>query len=292
MRVTMTAMSLGTNPFFFAFSRPSMLAFAICCAAVSVHAEELPHWELGLGAGGVYIPDYRGADEAQAYVVPWPYVVYRGSRFSIDREGLQGRLFGSTRLSMVASINASTPADSSQNATRAGMPDLDFAFEAGPMLEVNLWREPIKKQRIALQLPLRAVVVSDFRRFDDAGWIFAPRILWQAPYFQPGDLDIDVTLGPLFASDSYHDYYYRVQPQYATATRPAYDAVAGYSGSRFTAGFAKRKYRWWMGAYVRYDNLAGAAFVDSPLVRARDSWVAGGGFAYVFARSRSTREVP
>lgn len=255
-------------------------------------AEELPRWELGLGVGGVYVPDYRGADEARAYVVPWPYVVYRGSRFNLDREGLQGRLFGSTRLSIVASINASTPADSSQNVARAGMPDLDFAFEVGPMLEVNLWREPVKKQRVALQLPLRAVVVSDFRRFDDAGWIFAPRLLWQAPYFQPGDIDVDVTLGPLFASDAYHDYYYRVEPQYATVTRPAYDAVAGYSGSRLTVGVAKRKRQWWWGAYVRYDNLAGATFIESPLIRARESWVAGGGLAYVFARSRATRTPP
>ena len=286
----MPAMFLRKNLFMSALVRAS--ALALCGLAVVAHAEELPRWELGLGVGGIYLPDYRGADETQAYVVPWPYVVYRGNRLSLDREGLQGRLFGSTRLSMVASINASTPADSSQNATRAGMPDLDFAFEVGPMLEVNLWQEPIKKQRVALQLPLRAVIVSDFRRFDDAGWIFAPRILWQAPYFQPGDIDIDVTLGPLFASDMYHDYYYRVQPQYATATRPVYDAVAGYSGTRFTVGFAKRKYQWWWGAYVRYDNLAGAAFIDSPLVRARESWVAGGGFAYVFARSQATREIP
>lgn len=268
----------------------------ICAIALTnvgdARAEELPRWELGLGAGGVYVPDYRGADETRGYVLPWPYAVYRGTRFNLDREGLQGRLFGSTRLSIVASVNASTPADSSQNVARAGMPDLDFAFEVGPMLEVNLWREPVQKQRVALQLPLRAVVVSDFRRFDDAGWIFAPRLLWQAPYFQPGDIDIDVTLGPLFASDAYHDYYYRVEPQYATATRPAYDAVAGYSGSRFTVGFAKRKRQWWWGAYLRYDNLAGAAFINSPLVRTRESWVAGGGFAYVFAHSRETREVP
>lgn len=266
-----------------------VLAMALCGFAPGALAEELPRWELGLGLGGLYLPDYRGADEAQAYVLPLPYVVYRGTYVNLDRDGFQGRLFGSDRFSVVASINASTPVDSADNSTRAGMPDLDFAFEVGPMLEVSLWRNPESKQRAALQVPVRAVVVSNFRRFDDAGWIVAPRLLWQAPYFEG---DVDITLGPLFASDAYHDYYYRVAPEYATATRPAYDAVAGYSGSRFTAGFSKRKRQWWWGAYLRYDNLTDASFTDSPLVRSHESWVVSAGFAYVFARSRSTREMP
>lgn len=269
-----------------------VFAAVLCVLAPGAFAEQLPRWELGIGVGGLYLPDYRGADEAQAYAVPWPYVVYRGGRINLDREGFQGRLFGSTRLSVVASINASTPVDSSDNAARAGMPNLDFAFEVGPMLEVNLWRNPGDNERLALQLPVRAVVVSNLRRFDDAGWIAAPRLLWQAPYVRSGDIDIDVTLGPLLASHAYHDYYYGVAPEYATATRPAYDAVAGYSGSRFTAGFSKRERRWWYGAYLRYDNIAGATFIDSPLVRTHESWVVGGGVAYVFARSRTTREAP
>ena len=44
---------------------------------------------------------------------------------------------------------------------------------------------------------------------------------------------------------------------------------AGYGGTEFLAALWKRFANFWVGAFVRYDNLAGAAFVDSPLVRTR-----------------------
>ena len=76
----------------------------------------------------------------------------------------------------------------------------------------------------------------------------------------------------LFASPAYgdariHRYFYSVAPAYATPSRPAYDAQAGYNGMEFLAAVSKRFPRFWVGGFVRYDTLAGATFVDSPLVR-------------------------
>lgn len=251
--------------------------------------KEVPKWELGLGAGGAYLPDYRGSDEYETYIVPWPYVVYRGSRFSVDREGLRGQIFGSPTLSLVGSVNASTPVNSEDNLARMGMPDLGFAFELGPMLEMDMWHGP-RRERVSLQFPLRAVIVTDFARYDGAGWIFAPRVYWGAPYFEPGDIDLDAGIGVIFASNEYHDYYYEVAPAHVTPTRPAYDARAGYSGMRVSLGASKRIGDVWMGAYLRYDNLAGAVFGDSPLMRSDDVFVVGAGVAYVFMRSNARVE--
>ena len=71
----------------------------------------------------------------------------------------------------------------------------------------------------------------------------------------------------------------------ATATRPAYAASGGYSGSQFLAALSKRFPTYWVGGYVRYDNLQGAAFDDSPLV-ARNHYLAGGvAVAWIFGES-------
>jgi len=66
-----------------------------------------------------------------------------------------------------------------------------------------------------------------------------------------------------------------VAPQYATAGRPAYEAASGYAGMQYLAALSKRFPKYWVGAFVRYDNLSGATFENSPLVRQKD-YVAGG----------------
>ena len=55
---------------------------------------EKPLWELGLGVGGLYLPDYRGSDQSQGYLAPLPVLVYRGTWFKSDREGTRAMLAG------------------------------------------------------------------------------------------------------------------------------------------------------------------------------------------------------
>lgn len=253
----------------------------------SVKAQE-PRWEVGFGVGGLYLPDYRGSDEDRGYIVPWPYIVYYRDGVALDREGLRGRISLAPRVSLVVSASAATPVNSSHNEARAGMPDLGFAGEVGPSLQIDVWRGEGRK-RLTFELPWRAVI-ADSSGLEYIGWVFPPRIVLHVPYLQlwPREWDVDLTLGPMFASDRYHDYYYRVLPQYETLTRPAYDAHGGYSGARVSLGMSTRVSRYWFGAYARYENLAGAVFVDSPLVRRDDAFILSAGMAYIFARSEKT----
>ncbi len=73
-----------------------------------------------------------------------------------------------------------------------------------------------------------------------------------------------------------------------TTTRPAYDAHGGYSGSFARVTLAKRYPRFWVGMFVRYDDLRGATFEDSPLVRQTGALMWGAGIAWVFAQSEQT----
>lgn len=49
---------------------------------------------------------------------------------------------------------------------------------------------------------------------------------------------------------------------------------------------SKRLSRYWIGGFIRYENVARTAFADSPLVRTNASYSAGLGFAYIFHRSK------
>jgi outer membrane protein len=78
----------------------------------------------------------------------------------------------------------------------------------------------------------------------------------------------------------------RFAPEFATADRPAYDATSGYSGTHLLASLSKRFPSYWVGAYVRYDTLAGATFADSPLVRRQNSLAGGFGIAWMIGDSK------
>jgi outer membrane scaffolding protein for murein synthesis (MipA/OmpV family) len=101
----------------------------------------------------------------------------------------------------------------------------------------------------------------------------------------PGKGNLGLLAGPLFADQRYHQYFYGVAPEFATAGRPAYQAPGGYAGWRATTAFSRRFGNAWLGAFVRYDNLHGALFAPSPLVRKETTVTAGFGISWIFATS-------
>ncbi|MBI5613058.1 MAG: MipA/OmpV family protein [Gammaproteobacteria bacterium] len=249
-------------------------------------AELAPLWEVGFGFSGLTIPDYRGSDESKGYVLPFPYVDYRGDLLKVDRKGIYSRIFQAERLRLEMSADASVPVKSDDNSARQGMPDLDPTFEIGPSLEVCLSAE-CKGERVWMfRMPLRAVIASDFSRVDSAGWVINPHLNFDGRVPGPGGTwNFGVAVGPMFANERFHEYYYGVAPAYATATRPVYNARGGYSGFRAASAVSKRFENYWVGMFARYDNLSGAVFEDSPLFRTRHAFLAGFGVAWIFARS-------
>jgi MipA family protein len=267
-----------------------LLAAALCCCILTSRGAEKPLWELGLGAGTVAFSDYRGADSGHAYPVPVLYAVYRGRFLKADRDGVRGEFFNNRLAEFKISVNATTPVSSRRNDARAGMPYLEPTFEIGPELDVHLWRSADQRLRLDLDLPVRRAI--EIKSSPHAvGWFVAPCL----------DLDVHdiaghagwdgaVELGPLFADGDYHRYFYSVAPQYATAARPAYQAVGGYSGAELFASASKRFPTFWVFAFARYDTLVGAVFLPSPLVRRQNYWQGGFGIARIIGKS--SRRVP
>jgi len=260
--------------------------FLLIFRGLAAAAEPLPRWEAGVGLGIISLPDYRGSADRQLLVLPYPHFIYRGEFIEIDRDNLKGWLFRGERLELDLSMAAGPPVESDKSAARAGMEDLDPALEFGVSAEILLKGDK-RGRGFFLKLPVRKVIATDLSEFSDVGWTFSPFLQYRERQFL-GAWSLALSLGPVFATRRYHDYYYGVDPIHATATRPAFDAPAGYSGSRVTLGLERRLGpRLWLGGALRYDYLGGAVFADSPLVRQEHSLTGALVFTWFFARSRT-----
>lgn len=269
----------------------SILAVFAWSLSAPAAAELLPKWEAGIGLSLLDFPDYRGADERSRLVLPFPYLIYRGDVLRLDREGLRGLLVESDRVEFDISVNASIPVDSENNAARSGMPDLDATLEIGPSLNLTLYGHRSQLVEIQLKLPLRAVIATDLSHASTAGFVFEPRLNLDLRARRDGrGWRGAVAVGPVFASDAYAEYFYSVAPEFATPVRPAFEAEGGYAGTQLTLSATWRGRSLWAGAFLRQDWLAGASFVDSPLVRQKDALAAGVGVAWVFLKSRTLVE--
>ena len=207
----------------------------------------------------------------------------------MDRQKIAGQIFKTDRLLLDVSFYGSVPVDSDKNSARAGMEDLDPTFEVGPAVEITILQNRESQYSLKFALPARAVFSTDFSSVTYEGWVVSPRL-----NFEKGDiipttgLHLGISAGPLFANSGYHDYYYTVEPAYATAWRPAYEADGGYSGSTLTVGLSKTYKQLKFNAFVSADFLDGAAFDDSPLVKTRTSVMSGVSVSWIFFKSAKT----
>ena len=251
-------------------------------------ADGLPLWEVGVGLAGLNVPFYRGADQGKSYVLPLPYVIYRGERLKIDRSGIRGNIFSSDRVVLDLSLAGGVPVPRDENGARAGMPTLETTLEVGPSLEMRLWKGREINHDLWLRLPLRAAFSAGSSGVGHAGWIVAPFVeyTWRNER-QHASWKANIAAGPIYADGSYHDYFYSVDAAYATVDRPAYQAAGGYSGSRVSMGVQRRLGDLWFGVFGRYDTLQGAVFAASPLVKTRQYHVVGFAMTWVFLKSKT-----
>jgi outer membrane scaffolding protein for murein synthesis (MipA/OmpV family) len=276
--------TLWTEPHMNDFLRAALPGFLLF-AALPGHTGPLPLWEVGAGVAVASLPDYRGSDVRNTYFLPAPYLIYRGQIFKADREGVRAAFYESDRLEINLSLNVGLAYGNKDNPLRRGMEALRPTLETGPTADVKLWRSADGKSVVDLRLPLRAAfTLSSSPR--QVGWLFSPNLHWSVrdSGLAPG-WKLSAQAGPIFATRSHHAYFYSVSPEEALPRRPAYAAPGGYSGTQIAAILSKRFSRYWVGAYMRYDNLNGAVFADSPLVQRRSSLATGVAVAWVFGTS-------
>jgi outer membrane protein len=252
------------------------LALPLLMTSVITHAKDLPlvkTWELGLGVGAVSGPDYRGSKETSHYVAPIPYFIYRGKYIQSDRDGIRGQFLRSDAFEFSMSLSANITPDSDENNLRAelDLPRLGSTIEVGPAININL-TGPSLREGWLLSLPLRGVFAIGGDDSGHIGYVLQPQLVYRNRW---GNLSFTYRTSISYASDDYHSYYYDVKSVQATEAYPAFTARAGYSGWANQASISHQLKDWRIGLFIRHDHLAGAKFVDSPLVQTQNS-VRGG----------------
>jgi MipA family protein len=255
-------------------------------------ARTLPKWEFGLGGLMYSLPDYRGADHQSTGVLPIPYFYYRGDVLKADRGGVRGELYESDRLDLEISLNGGVPVSSDKNEARRGMADLDPTLEVGPQGILRIIGKPLDVSRLDLRLPVRQVIGMEFggkhSALHNAGLVFTPALNYS--HTPRNAWHFGAQAGLYFATKRYHQYLYGVGQEYATSSRPAYEAKGGYGGWQVTTSLSRRFNKIFVGGFVRASSVNGATFDDSPLVRRKYNYSAGIGISWVF--SESAERVP
>ena len=256
-------------------------AGTLLCGTLLANAAraDQPLWELGAGAASLQVPHYRGADQNHHWLLPIPYVVFRGEVFRSDREGTRAVLLDTERFDFDLSVDGSPPLKSSDSRARQGLPDLAATLEIGPKLNLLLGQGTGWK--LHLRVPVRAAFTLE-PHSKAVGWTSTPEL----------DLDLKwrgwnlgLQGGPLAATRRYHGYFYGVTPDETTPERPAYEAPGGHAGWGLAASATRRLGDWWLAGFWRVDRVGGAAFEPSPLVRQRQNVSLGFALSYVFAVS-------
>jgi outer membrane protein len=237
----------------------------------------LPLWEAGLVAGGWQVPDYPGADQSHARGIVAPVFIYRGRVLRVDQGAIRGRVFDTPDWEF--DLSATGAFNARDNDVRRGMPGLDYLFGVGPQLIYKGWQRGGAGP--SLHLKTRALFSTDLRDFDRRGFSIDPDLRWR---FKPAALPrgtLTLSVQPTWASRALHQYFYGVDPAFATPTRPAYAARSGYLGTDFVATVSRREGRslsWFLTA--RALSLHGAANRDSPLLRDRSNFTLGAGIVW------------
>ncbi len=246
----------------------------------SATGRSAPLWELGMGVTALRLAHYRGSDQSQTWLLPLPYFVYRGDIIRADREGARAMLLHGERFQVDLSVSGSAPTRSGDNLARVGMPSLKPTVEVGPNL--NLYLMNGADWRLVARAPVRAAFTlqSSPRH---VGWSASPYLTLEG---RQGPWDIGWRVGTQWGDRGLHGYVYDVDPSYATSTRAAYRAKAGFGGWQSTLGASRRVGdSLWLGVFARADSVSGAAFADSPLVRQRSHLSGGIAVSWIFARS-------
>ena len=239
--------------------------------------------EVGLGMSAVHVPHYIGSSEAEQYYLPFPYLRYRGDKISVDRNLIQGNMWRSGNWSLEVSLGGAVKVDSDKSQLRQGMDDLDFIIEAGPALHYYFLGDRKQDNALFVELPIRYATSTDFIEAAYQGFTINPRLIWRRGYML-GHYEVSpqMSLALRNANSEYHDYIYGVDSEFVTANRAAYQGKSGYGGLQLGYSTAVLWEDYLLAGFMRYVNIEGAVYEDSPLVDTQDSVIIGFAGAYLF----------
>jgi outer membrane scaffolding protein for murein synthesis (MipA/OmpV family) len=261
------------------------LFLASMAAQAQAQAQEsgLPLWEVGVFGGAASTPSYPGADSQTSRALVIPSLIYRGEVFRSDRGGIGARVLRTTDMELDIGFAGSLPSNAKDTNARNGMTDLGTLIEFGPRVKWTLAR-PSPGNQLRIELPVRAVLEFN-SGVNGQGVAFEPELVY-AMRNVAGGWSLSTSGSLVWGDRKLNNYFYGVTPQFATASRPAFDAQPGLIATRLGLSTSKeitpdvRVF-----GFARYESYSGAANLDSPLHQASSGSSAGIGLVWTLARS-------
>lgn len=251
--------------------------------------QQKPLWEFGLFNAAARVPHYRGADEHEWYVLPLPYLIYRGEFFRANREGLRGVFLDTDHFETNVSISGIPPVN--DNDAREGMSDLDAVFEVGPALKYHPFGR-LHQDFLYLEVAGKAAFSLGFHgnmNISYRGIKYELNIVYSNnSLFSRHNLSFYLKSGIDFSNSELHGYYYDVPRKDVRPGRHFYNSDAGYSGFSVSASMSKKlSDRFSIGFYSRWENLNGATYEDSPLVKRENNFTVGTALVWTITQSKT-----
>lgn len=221
-------------------------------------------WQIYGFAGHFSQPAYPGSSSTTKKNLLLPYFVYRGENFQIDRRGAKVNTIKEENFKLDLDLGLNFGSDANDVPDREGMEELGTVLEVGPSAKLTLYRFG-KEANIHLGVPIRAAFnMSEGFRYE--GVAFNPQLSYERR--TPSGWSYEANIGPVWGDQKYQANYYQVDPEFATASRAAYQAKAGLVSWRANLGVTKAitpQLR--IFSALRYETVKGAANENSPLVK-------------------------
>lgn len=251
-----------------------------------------PQWEFGLAAAGVRAPAYpaSGVNTERGFLVPW--FIYRGDKVRFQDGGLKVIALQSQRVTIDVSISGSLNANSDDTPLRAGMPDLDYLLELGPKVDVRIWERDLgdgQKSRLNWSTALRLALSTDFSSIRSRGPVLGTQLGYRRSGLFGDTTSFSASVESTWTGEQLMDYFYAVDPAFVTSERPAFDAQAGYVGTRLSVGLGRRFHKnvlGFLGVAVALHD--GATNDDSPLFESTSNTSVFGGISWTIKQSKGT----
>lgn len=248
-----------------------------------------PVWEIGVGGGYFSGFDYPASKDANQRFLALPFFIYRSPQFRFGGGGIRAVAVERPRLKLDLGVAASLNASSEGNSVREGMEDLNFLFEIGPQLELSLSDRAMPsggRVLVRFNAELRAVLETDFRRINHRGLVAELGLGINYRNVKRSGIDLLAAISTSYGSERLQDYFYEVDPEFATDTRPVFNAKGGYLETKVFGGlgFRPRKHvRVFVGMFSGlYD---GARNQKSPLFETTSSTGFAIGFVWTIKTS-------
>ncbi len=264
----------------------ALLAFLLSpvTIAASPRAAKKPLWEVGGGIGAAQLPHYPGSEQYHNFVLPFPYVIYRGERIRVGRQERKAILYQGTEHFWDISLGGSLPVDSNDNDARKGMKSLPPSLEIGPRWSYRL--SSSKRLRSFVRLPVRKAFALDLEDFHDIGNILELNLNIDIFWDQAQSWQSHISTGIMGADRNYFDFFYRVRKEEARPERPAWRSHAGYGGVDFSFSLSKKIDRIVIFSSVYLHYIENAVFEESPLVHTKLNWAGAFAIRCVFYVSK------